>query len=385
MSQEGPGEDVDAAFQDVVAMGEIRQVRAYRFWRMLTGRRRLRERMSFFWHTHFATSNQKVKNPPMMAHQMAMFDRMGLGTFDELVLAVSRDPAMVRWLDNDTNVKGRANENYARELFELFALGRGNYTEKDVKESARAFTGWHLRGEVFRFLRAAHDHGEKEVFGKRGRFGGEDIVAMTVRRAASARFVAKKLLAFFVHPHPTDAEIMALADVYQQKKRRFDQTLDVLLRSRLFFSKRAYRSRIKSPVDLTVSLVRGLGCHAAPAALANAAGRMGQVLLEPPTVEGWHEERAWVSSATWILRSNFASRLFAGGFKLRPGVDGLFKDAKSARARADLGIRLLLDGDVADASRKKIIDFAESPAGRGAGATASLLHAVQCLPEGQLL
>ena len=126
MSQEGPGEDVDAAFQDVVAMGEIRQVRAYRFWRMLTGRRRLRERMSFFWHTHFATSNQKVKNPPMMAHQMAMFDRLGLGTFDDLVLAVSRDPAMVRWLDNDTNVKGRANENYARELFELFALGRGN-------------------------------------------------------------------------------------------------------------------------------------------------------------------------------------------------------------------------------------------------------------------
>ncbi len=385
MFEEGPGEDMDGAFGDVLALSDIKLVRAYRFWRMLRGRRRLRERMSFFWHCHFATSNQKVKSPRMMARQMATFDRLGLGTFDELLLAVSRDPAMIRWLDNDSNIKGRPNENYARELFELFALGRGNYTEKDIKEAARAFTGWHLRGESFRFLSGANDNGDKEVFGKRGRFGGEDIVAMTVRREASARFIARKLLAFFVHPEPTEEEIAALAALYQQQQRHLGKTLNVLLRSRVFFSDRAYRSRIKSPVDLAVSLVRSLDAGAAPLPLANAAGRMGQVLLEPPTVEGWHGERAWISSATWLLRGNFAASLFGGECKLSPSVDELFKNHTMPRQRADLGLRLLLDDAVPDAARERILAFASGAAVKGAGGVAALLHAIQCLPEGQML
>ena len=385
MFAEGPGEDVDSAFEDALALADIPRIRAYRFWRMLRGRHRLRERMSFFWHCHFATSNQKVKSTSMMARQMATFDRLGLGTFDELLLAVSRDPAMIRWLDNDTNVKGRPNENYARELFELFALGRGNYTEQDIKEAARAFTGWHLRGESFRFLQGAHDKGDKTVFGKRGRFGGEDIVAMTVRRQASARFIARKLLAFFVHPEPTEEEIAALAALYQQKRRHLGNTLNVLLRSRLFFSNRAYRSRIKSPVDLAVCLVRSLDASVASLPLANAAGRMGQELLEPPTVEGWHEERAWVSSATWLLRGNFAARLFGGGFKLSPSVDELFKNHATPAQRADLGLRLLLDDAIPDSARERILAFAKGPAVKGAGGVAVLLHAIQCLPEGQML
>lgn len=383
--QESPGEDVDSVFEDAIEFSDIHKARAYRCWRMLRGCHRLRERMSFFWHCHFATSNQKVKNSRMMLKQMATFDRLGLGTFDELLLAVSRDPAMVRWLDNESNVKGRPNENYARELFELFTLGRGNYTEDDIKEAARAFTGWHLRGEVFHFRAGAHDRGVKEVFGKRGRFGGEDIVAMTVRRPASARFLARKLLKFFVHPEPTEEEVEALASAYRRRGRHIGKTLDVLLRSRLFFSSRAYRCRIKSPVDLVVSLVRSLGAGVAPLPLANAASRMGQVLLEPPTVEGWHEERAWISSATWLLRSNFASRLLGGGLKIKPSVEELFKGHATPRQRADHGLRLLLDGVVSDDARRKIYDFAAGPAAKGPGGTAALLHAIQCLPEGQML
>lgn len=386
MFGEGPGEDVDTVLEDAVEFSDIQRARAYRFWRMLRGRHRLRERMSFFWHGHFATSNQKVKSARMMLGQMATFDRLGLGTFDELLLAVSRDPAMVRWLDNDSNVKGRPNENYPRELFELFTLGRGNYTEDDIKEAARAFTGWHLRHEAFHFRSGAHDSGDKQVFGKRGRFGGEDIVAMTVRRAASARFIARKLLEFFVHPEPTEEEIEALGAAYRRRGRHLGNTLEILLRSRLFFSSRAYRSRIKSPVDLTVSLVRSLGAGAVPLPLADAAASMGQALLEPPTVEGWHEERAWISSATWLLRSNFAGRLFGGGaMKLEPSVDELFKDHATPRQRGEHGLRLLLDGVVSDDARAKIHAFAAGAAAQGPGGTAALLQAIQCLPEGQML
>ena len=181
----GSSDPVDHVLDDVLAFGGLEKVRGYRVWRMLSGKHRLRERMSLFWHDHFATSNQKVKNVRMMARQLAMFDRLGLGKFDDLLLAVSRDPAMIRWLDNETNVRGKPNENYARELFELFALGEGNYTEKDVQQAARAFTGWHLRDEKFKFRLFHHDIHEKEVFGRKGKFKGQDIVAMTVAHHTS--------------------------------------------------------------------------------------------------------------------------------------------------------------------------------------------------------
>lgn len=381
----GPGEDVDAGFDEVQALAKTDMLRAYRFWRMLRGRRRLQERMSLFWHEHFATSDEKVRSARMMARQQRCFDEHGLGHFDELMLAVSRDPAMVRWLDNEANLKGKANENFARELFELFCLGRGAYSEADIKEAARAFTGWHLRHESFRFIRAAHDDQPKQIFGQRGRFTGEDVVRLTVARPESARFICKKLLADFVHPEPEAAEVDALAKVYTEHKRDIGATLRVLLRSKLFFSERAYRSRILSPVALCVTLVRQLGCRVAPLPLSKAANGMGQTLLEPPSVEGWKGERAWINQATWLLRNNFASRLFGGAFKCRPGMESLLAGCTTPAARADRCIEILLDGALDQASRARLHRFAASPAAQGPAGAAALFHAVQALPEGQLL
>ncbi len=378
---------VDAAFERTLALGSIDSARAYRVWRMLRGRRRLAEVMSFFWHGHFATSNQKVTSPRMMSRQLRLFDRLGMGRFDELMLAVSRDPAMILWLDNDTNVKGRANENFARELFELFTLGRGNYTERDIREAARAFTGWQQRDETFRFVRGFHDAGEKTVFGKRGKFGGEEIIAMTVRRPDSARFLAAKLLAFFVHPEPTQAEINAVAVVYEKSGREIGVTVETILRSRLFFSERAYRSRLKSPADLAIGLVRSLGATVSPQAIASAMGVMGQALLEPPTVEGWRGEQEWITSATWLLRSNFAADLFAGrrNYNMKPVAESLLEKAKTPKERADLVLHLLFDGHVSDESRQAMLDFADSSAARGAGGAGAMLHAAMTFPEAQLL
>ncbi len=375
----------DPAMAGVQALADLPRIRSYWLWRMLAGEQRLRQRMTYFWHGHFATSNQKVQNPRMMLRQVATLHDLALEIFDDLLLAVSRNPAMIRFLDNDSNKKGRANENYARELFELFALGRGQYSEEDIREAARAFTGWHIKNEEFFFDAKAHDTGSKSVFGKHGAFDGSDIVGMTVQRPESATFLCRKLLAFFVHPQPEAAEVQALAQVYQDMQRDLGKTLSVLLRSRLFFSPRAYRSRVKSPADLVLGLVRSLGSNAAPMALSQAMGRLGEVLLEPPSVEGWHQERPWLTSATWILRSNFAASLFAGGSKLDPGVGELFQDAKNPKERADLGLELLLDGDVAAASRQRIRTLAQAPTCAGAQGAMHLLHAIQCLEEGQML
>ncbi|MCA8958081.1 MAG: DUF1800 domain-containing protein [Planctomycetes bacterium] len=370
---------LDAGFTDVVAFDDIERVRAYWVWRMVQGPPRIRARMTLFWHDHFATSNVKVRSARLMARQLQLFERAGLGKFDALLLEVSRDPAMVRWLDSESNVRGRANENYARELFELFTLGVGQYSEQDVKEAARAFTGWHLRGESFAFRQRFHDGAAKRVLGRRGALGGEDVVALAAAHPASARFVARKLLAFFVHPRPTTAEVDALAAAYRDAGRDLGATLRVLLRSRLFFSPRAWRSRIKSPVDFVVGMVRCLGGRAAPLRLTRAIADMGQVLLEPPNVAGWPGERAWMTSATWLARTNFAGRLFTAAYKTHPAAATVLERPRPAQ-RADLAIELLLDGVIDDTARQAIHRLAETGV-----PPADLLHAVQCLPEGHLL
>jgi len=306
--------------EDVISLGEIERVRAWRFLQMLQSPDRLRARMGLFWHQHFATSNQKVASPALMARQQATFDRLGLGVFDDLLLAASQEPAMLKWLDAESSKKGKPNENFARELMELFTLGRGNYGERDVQEAARAFTGWQGKDGRFRVLPAWHDGGEKTVLGESGAFTGEEVVRLVARQPSSARFLARKLLLFFVHPEPSDAEVAALAVVYTREGRHVGRTLSALLRSKLFFSARAHRSKILSPIELVVLLVRSLGAKAAPAALARAAAALGQTLLEPPSVEGWAQERAWVTSATWLLRQNFVAELLQNrrGFHLEP-------------------------------------------------------------------
>ncbi len=380
----GDGESVESFAEAAVATDSPERLMAWRVWRLLAGRERLRERMSLFWHGHFATSIEKVRDVAMFARHLDVFDRLGLGRFDDLLLAISRDAAMIRWLDNESNVAGHPNENYAREVLELFALGRGAYTEHDVREAARAFTGWTIRDHVFHFAGRRHDRGDKSVLGRTGDLDGEDVVLLAADQPASARFIARALLATFVHPEPTDDEVDALAARYRACDRHIGETLRVLLGSRLFFSQRARRSRVKDPIDVVVGTVRSLDASASPQALADAAGDMGQRICAPPSVEGWPHDRAWLTSAAWLARANFAERLFRGESRLSPEAEGLLGDG-TPQQRAARAVDLLHDGVIDDASRAALATFAASRAARGPGAASRILHAVQLLPEGQLL
>lgn len=378
--------DDEALLQQAIALGDIDRIRAFRVWLCLRDGSGLRERISLFWHGHFATSNRKVADPRAMALQQATFDRHGLGPFDELCRQMVRDPALLRWLDNDVSTKGRPNENLARELFELFTLGRGAYTEHDVQQAARALTGHHVRDGGFHFASRFHDDGDKQLFGERGRLGADDVVRLALARPESAAFLAAKWLRFFVHPEPDQAAIDALADCYRSNDRHVGRTLQVLLRSRLFFAADSQRSKVKSPADFVLGTVRALGARAAPKDLAAAMAAMGEVWLEPPSVAGWEGERAWLSPATWLLRSNFAAELFAGRTgKLAPGPATIFQGLKTPEHRAKAALLVLLDGDASQDSRERLEQFARSEAASGPGGDGALLHAATLLPEYQLL
>ena len=382
-------QDPDAAawHDTAVTYQDIDKVRAYRVWLALRGRRPLRDRLSYFWHDHFATSNDKVKSPRQMADQQATFDRLGASTFDELCAAMCRDPALLRWLDNDVNTNKNANENFARELFELFTLGRGHYTEADIREAARCFTGWHVRRGRFQFVGHLHDGDEKTVFAQTGSLDGDDVLRVTLPRRASAEFLADRWLRWFVHPEPTAGEVTALADVYVRNERRVGPTLATLLRSRLFFSDRAWRSKIKSPAEFTIGTVRLLDARAAPTALARTMAGLGETWLEPPSVEGWHGERAWLSEASWLLRSNFVADLLARRRgKLAPAPGVLFARLKRSDHFAKLATLTLLDGSVPDEDFERLVAVAERHADEDRNARAvAVLHAAACLPDYQLL
>lgn len=375
----------DALLQEAIAYGDIERVRAFRVWLALQSAHPLRERSSGFWHGHFATSNQKVADPRAMALQMATFDRLGLGPFDELLRAMCRDPALLRWLDNDVNTARQPNENFARELFELFALGRGQYSETDVRQAARAFTGWHVRDGRFHFHPHLHDHGEKQLFGAVGAFDGDDVVAAIVRRPESGQFLARRWLVYFVHPEPDDADVEALAACYRRNDRDVGRTLRQLLQSRLFFSAAAYRSKVKSPAEFVIGTVRLLGAQVAPAALAATMASLGETWLEPPSVEGWHGDRAWLSPASWLLRSNFTADLLAGRHgTLRPHPAVWFRGVSRADERAKAAAHLLLDGVLDADARTRLEGVARATVGDDETAVAAILHAAACLPEYQL-
>ena len=239
----GPADDkatreLEKIYRSVMGTSSVDSARAWLLTRMARGGHPLREKLALFWHGHFATSVLKVTHVDWMLRQYRLFLDLGLGKFAALLDAVTRDPAMIRWLDNETNTKGKPNENYARELFELFTLGDGNYTENDIQEAARAFTGWRILKHRYHFSASQHDEGQKTVLGKTGNFNGEDICRIALDREACGRFLARKLLRFFVTPEPA-ADIVASFGA-ELKKREYDMAsaLTLLFSSRYFFAEK---------------------------------------------------------------------------------------------------------------------------------------------------
>src|SRR5207248_3373592 len=216
----------------------------------LQGGHPLREKMTLFWHNHFATSLAKVQDPTLMFRQNCLLREHALGRFGPFLQAISRDGAMLVWLDSNSNVKGKPNENYAREVMELFSLGVGNYTEKDIREAARAFTGWHTDGVGFRFNPALHDDGPKTVLGKTGDWDGTDVVRIILEQPACARFLVGKLYAFLVsETAPPAALLEPLCESFRKSDYDVAGLVRTVLASRLFYSEHAFRKRVKGPVE----------------------------------------------------------------------------------------------------------------------------------------
>jgi hypothetical protein len=301
------------AFPDPVLLFDpkTRNAAAQMWWldRMLRTQQPLVEKMTLFWHGHFATSIQKVP-ANLMVGQIDLFRTHALGHFHDLLLAVSQDPAMLVWLDNRYNNKLHPNENYAREVMELFSLGLGNYTEDDVKNGARAFTGWTLdKNQQFVFRPAQHDDGEKTFLGRTGDFDGGDIVSIVVSQPIHQRFICRKLLEFFVYSDPEPELVDALARTYALSGYDIAQTVGAVLRSNVFYSARAYRAVPKSPIEFVVGTLRFMQVRKVPKDTVYWLQRMGQIPLAPPSVKGWDGGPTWVNTATLLARFNYVNRI----------------------------------------------------------------------------
>ena len=290
------------------------ELRAWWLREMLATPSPLTERMTLFWHGHFATSQRKVRYGQLMYRQNTLLRREALGNFATLLHAIARDPAMLVYLDNAGNRRQAPNENFAREVMELFTLGEGHYTEADVKEAARAFTGWSLDRDTgqFVFRRLWHDDGEKTVLGKTGRFDGDDVLDILLARPETAQFVAAKLWRELVSPEPDAREVKRWAAIFRESHYEVKPLLRAILTSDAFWAQGSRATLVKSPVDLIAGTLRTSGLRPfelRPTVLACAA--LGQNLFSPPNVKGWPGGDAWIDSSTILGRKQWLERVFA--------------------------------------------------------------------------
>ncbi|MBE42292.1 MAG: hypothetical protein CL742_02060 [Chloroflexi bacterium] len=332
---------------------------SYWLYRMVSSRNPLREKIVLFWHNIFATGYAKVTNGKPFTDQARMFRNYGLGRLDELLLRLSKDPAMIIWLDNIDNHSNEINENYGRELLELFSMGVGNYSEDDIKECARSFTGWTLansdyikqlaqRNSIMPYGKLAwryeydandHDSTEKTFLGEKGNFNGEDIIKIICEQPATARFISRHLYHFFVadeppvtqwpYTNPQDQEaIKELEKVYFQSDHNIGSMVKYLLNAEFFKSEQCYNMKLKSPAELVTGILKITEEFTAPgieiSARNSQMGFMGQTLFNPPSVEGWHQGTEWIETGSLTERINFASGQI--GDVEKPGIKKLVRD-----------------------------------------------------------
>jgi len=330
-------------YPDMKEMRRIEVNQSNWLYRMINSKRPLEEKMTLFWHMLFATAFSKSNNARMSQIQLDMLRRNALGDFKTMLVELSKDPAMIFWLDNQENTNAVHNENYGRELLELFSMGIGNYSEDDVKACARAFTGWGLQNMVkngpygridwqFKFHPELHDYDEKTFLGETGNFDGEDIVDIIVRQPATARFIAYRLYLFFVADQPDEAAIESLAQIFLSNGGNIRETVEALLLSEYFRSPSAVYSKVKSPAEHVSGLLRTVGTFRFPdfglKSMSSEFIYMGQDLLNPPSVEGWHTGKEWIDTGILVERINFAADQMANPNK--PGVRAVIDRLKAA-------------------------------------------------------
>jgi uncharacterized protein (DUF1800 family) len=273
----------------------------------------LREKMTLFWHNHFACNvgnyyYQQQLNNVMRTH--------ALGNFKTLLMEVSQAPAMLQFLNNQQNSKAHPNENFARELMELFTLGRGNYTEQDIKESARSFTGWAYNGKegAYRFNAGAHDTGIKTFMGQSANFCGEDIISIILDNKQTAKYISTKLYRNFVNEKPDEAHIAEMADVFYKANYDIAALMEYVFTADWFYEDKNIGNIIKSPVDLLVGLNRRFFItYENPDVLIQFQRTLGQVLFRPPNVAGWPGGRSWIDSSSLMYRMKIPSTILNAG------------------------------------------------------------------------
>jgi uncharacterized protein (DUF1800 family) len=397
--------------RDMLASNDIERLKAWWLYRILYDPDRLREKLTLFWHNHFATSNAKVQSVPFMLQQNETLRRHALGDFAALLRDIAADPAMLVWLDGGSSTKDKPNENFAREFLELFTLGVGHYTEPDIREAARAFTGWakdrddtaqqdekletilremrRWQREEARYDPAQHDDGAKTFLKETGRWQAADIVRITLRQPAAAEFVCRKLYRFFVtdHEEPNKELLQPLAEELRREY-SIGHVVSVILRSRHFYSEGVSRRLILSPVEFSAGLLRTLDVpqtNVRLLALAAICAQQGQDLFYPPNVKGWDGGRTWINSLTTLARSNWVADVVWGKADLDMKAFDPVAWAKSNRlppkeTAAGL-IDLILQGDLAPEARQMVLHAARD------GQPQSLRKALQLLlhcPECQL-
>ena len=355
-------------------------------YHMIQTQRPLEEKMALFWHHLFATGNSKVDNPTELERQFRMFRSHGLGSYRTLLVELAKDPAMIYWLDNNENHKDQPNENWGRELLELFSMGQGNYTEKDVFECSRAFTGWTIAAKLprfpygrfpwaFEYREDDHDEGEKEFLGQRGNFDGEDIIDIVVRQPATARFIARHLYNFFVAddvqvpawldvPPKDPVAINIIGDAFITSGYDMKETMRALLNSD-FFKESLYK-KVKSPTEVvagTLNLVGDFKGRPRPGltAMGVEPRNMGQALLDPPSVEGWHTGPEWIDSGSLVRRINFVADRVSDISK--PGVQDIVNRIESmgtisAEKLVESCLDLLGPVDMGEGTREELTSYA---------------------------
>tara|TARA_B100000073_G_scaffold107719_1_gene86642 strand:+ start:325 stop:1728 length:1404 start_codon:yes stop_codon:yes gene_type:complete len=337
-----------------IDLSDVRSVNssgAFWMYRLAHSKFPFDDKVALFWHRVFATGQNKLIQGKVMTTQIDMFKKHGLGSFENLLIELSKDPAMIMWLDNQDNHKDNINENYGREILELFSMGVGNYSEEDIKECSRAFTGWTVEnmpymaikmrnntarpfGYVawqFKFDQNDHDFGEKEFLGEKGNFNGEDIVKIICKQKATAKYLARHIYHFFVkdelpvpqwpHEEPVDPDaVNFIMDSYFKNNYNIKETLRDLFKSKYFRNENIYYKRIKSPAELVVNSVRLSGGFEIPSEEVYKAtissGLMGQPLLNPTSVEGWQGGEEWINTGSVIERINFCSDVLGDSKKV---------------------------------------------------------------------
>ena len=376
----------------MVSTGNPEQLPAWWLYRMLNTADPALEKLTLFWHGHFATSASKVQKAGLMLAQNDLLRRHARGRFAEMVKAVSRDPAMLIYLDSTTNRRIRPNENYARELLELFCLGVGNYTEADIKQVARAFTGWEVRADRFAFNAIQHDRGAKTFFGKTGNFDGDEAIDVVLSQPAAPRFIARKLVRYYVFDEPAapDALIEPLAEDLRKSGFEIGPVVRRILGSNLFFSEHAVGRKVRGPVELGVGLVRALGATTNLIKLAAGLGELGQAMFYPPNVKGWDGGRAWINSSALLGRANLVRQVLLAG-ETKFGDGGLEKTAEAAGAKTpeqtvDWLLELLVAVPVPKAAREGLVRMLsgnDGPKDRGRRIL-EVIHVIGTMPEFQL-